>query len=808
MRKYLAFFIILFSSCLTAQHRLEGQVLSTVDKTIVPFASLFIEATNQSTQTDSTGYYAFPDIKPNVYVIQVNSIGFEPKSLRVEVIRDQQKNIYLNPISVQLDEAKVTEERSAYSQVLNLKKIEGTAIYASKKSELIIMSDLTANLSNNNARQAFARVPGVNVWESDAAGLQLGIGARGLSPDRTSNFNMRQNGYDIAADALGYPESYYAPPMQALEQIEIVRGAASLQYGTQFGGMVNLKMKSGPKDKRFSLGSVNTYNSVGYLNSYTDIGGQIGKLNYYAFVNGRTGSGYRPNTDFSTLSLFTGLEYQFTEKLKAKLELTHMRYLAQQAGGLTDVQFEIDPYQSLRERNWFAVNWNLYALTLDYDFSPNTTLNTRIFGLLGSRKALGFLQSPVRQDAEPFANRDLLLDNYANIGNETRLLHRYKLKSLPAALLVGMRYYQGNTEKQQGFGSTGTTANFNLVREDRKLLSDYRFPSRNLAFFAENVFYLSERISITPGLRYENISTRAQGFYDSSVRIPLTGEIVLDSTTAEDRLRQRNLLLAGIGISYQIRSKLELYANASQNYRAITFNNLRVVSPAYAIDENLQDERGFNADLGIRGSLLPWLGIDAGLFLLSYEDRIGSILSRVQDNQGNTRVVRFISNIADARIMGLETYADIDISKMLKSKSNWQFSWFNNLALTYAYYLNSQENGVNSNTVENVPLVNVKSGVRADRGKFGSTLQFTYLSQQFSDASNAMRSADGLVGVIPAFWVLDIALRYKYKWLELEGGANNITNNTYFTRRAVGYPGPGIIPATPFNFYAGLGVRF
>ena len=100
----------------------------------------------------------------------------------------------------------------------------------------------------------------LNVWESDGAGIQLGIGARGLSPNRTSNFNTRQNGYDISADALGYPESYYTPLADGLEKIEIIRGAAALQFGTQFGGVINFIMKSpyASEEKPIRLLSKNT----------------------------------------------------------------------------------------------------------------------------------------------------------------------------------------------------------------------------------------------------------------------------------------------------------------------------------------------------------------------------------------------------------------------------------------------------------------------------------------------------------------------------------------------------------------------
>ena len=157
-----------------------------------------------------------------------------------------------------MEEIDVKAKRKTYSGIGRLRSVDGFGIYEAKKNELIVLDDFAANKANNNARQIFAKVPGLNIWESDCAGLQLDIAARGLGPSRTANFNTRQNGYDMSADALGYPESYYTPPMQAVERIEIVRGAASLQYGTQFGGMLNFKLKEAPKDKKIELNSEQT----------------------------------------------------------------------------------------------------------------------------------------------------------------------------------------------------------------------------------------------------------------------------------------------------------------------------------------------------------------------------------------------------------------------------------------------------------------------------------------------------------------------------------------------------------------------
>ena len=46
------------------------------------------------------------------------------------------------------------------------------------------------NKSNNNARQIYSKVSSINIWESDYFGLQLDIGGRGLSPNRSSNFKV------------------------------------------------------------------------------------------------------------------------------------------------------------------------------------------------------------------------------------------------------------------------------------------------------------------------------------------------------------------------------------------------------------------------------------------------------------------------------------------------------------------------------------------------------------------------------------------------------------------------------------------
>ena len=701
-----------------------------------------------------------------------------------------------------LEEVIISDQEKNQASLANLRAVEGTAIYAGKKNEVIVIENVVANLATNNSRQVYAKVAGLNIWESDGAGIQLGIGGRGLSPNRTANFNVRQNGYDISADALGYPESYYTPPTEALKRIEIVRGAASLQYGTQFGGLLNFIMKEGPKDKPIELTLRQTVGSFGLSNSFTSIGGTRGILNYYAFYQYKRGNGWRPNSGFDVHTAYSKLNFQFNEALKLGLEYTAMQYKAQQPGGLTDAFFVQDPRQSIRERNWFRVKWNLAALTLDYKVSPRTKINVRNFGLFAQRDALGFLGRISRVD--PLEERNLIHGKFQNIGNETRLIHRYELGANPSNFLMGFRVYRGHTTSLQGFASDGADADFEFLNPGNPENVSYANPSLNLSVFTENIFRISSKFSITPGFRYEYIKTASDGYYWER-SYDLAGNLLIETQIPEIRDRARSVFLAGLGLSYKQADKWEAYANFSQNYRAITFSDLRVVNPNFVIDENLMDERGFNADIGIRGKWKAFLQYDISAFFLKYNDKIGSVF---QVDSTLFSLYRYRTNVSDARNIGIEAFIEADLVRLLSnSNKDLSISIFSNIALIDARYISFLEAAIDQNKVELVPTWNLKTGLSIRYKDFKANLQHTYVSDQFTEATNAVLTASAVDGLIPAYQVMDLSLSYQYKWLTVEGGNNNVLNAAYFTRRAVSYPGPGIIPADGRSFYIGLQVK-
>ena len=323
----------------------------------------------------------------------------------------------------------------------------GTKLYNTLQSGVI-----NNNLSTNNARQIYNQVSGLNIYQNDDAGLQLNIGGRGLDPNRTSNFNTKQNGYDISADVLGYPESYYTPPAEALEKIEIIRGAASLQYGTQFGGLINFVTKR-PFEKEDNTYVIRgTTGSNGLLSNFSSLNGSHRGIRYYTFFNYKKGDGFRTNSNFESKNGYINLIKDIKKNLSISFEFTFLEYLAKQAGGLNDKMFIEDPLQSNRNRNWFKVNWLLYNIKLRYEPSKRTLHTLNLFALDAERYALGYRSNRVAQE-DPMQERDLIHGDFNNFGAEYKILLKEKIKSIRTASLLGFKLYKSNNKSQQGAGS-------------------------------------------------------------------------------------------------------------------------------------------------------------------------------------------------------------------------------------------------------------------------------------------------------------------------------------------------------------------
>jgi len=726
----------------------------------------------------------------------------------------EKKNIFhddsLHPIHKYLPDITVVG-RNSKSDYQQLPEVVGTSVYAGKKNALIVLDNVQGNVVMNNMRQVLAKVPGIHVWESDPSGIQIGIAARGLSPNRSWEFNIRQNGYDIAADPFGYPEAYYNPQLQAVQRIEIVRGQGSLQYGPQFGGLVNYILRNGSEIKKTQVPltiGVETQQTVGsnaLFNSFNAIGGRSKKIHFYSFFDHRNGDGWRANSRFFTNAGFGTVTYAVTQKFSITAELMHSHIRSQQAGGLSDVQAEATPRQSFRSRNWFDITWTTPALIANYTVSPHTKWNTKLFATIGDRNSVGFLQPLTVRDSINAATLDynhrvLTEDRYRNYGLESRIITEYKTGSTNSTFSGGIRLYAGTTSRlADGKGTTGTDYEMTVLGNYPR---DIVFESRNAAVFAENIFRLGEKLLIIPGLRYEWLEGKASG------RNGYTAggtEILLQSIT-----RSRSFVMAGIGAEYHLTERTEFYGNISQAYRPIQFANLQAPPTTDLVDPDLEDAKGYNIDLGYRGKVKDWLQFDVSGFYLQYNNRIGTV------TVAGTPSYRLITNVGNSSSRGVESYIEFNAVRAIATpRSTWykkaDLILFSSYGYTHARYSGDHKDAATrGKKVENAPEHIFRGGLTGGYKGVLLTMQWSRVSETYSDANNTVApSANGNTGLIPSYSVTDLTTTIQLtKSLNAKAGISNLFDKKYFTRRAAGYPGPGALPADGRNFFISIGAKF
>lgn len=677
----------------------------------------------------------------------------------------------------------------------------GTLILAGKRTEVITPGALDADLALNHGRQVFAKVPGITVWENDGSGVQLGIAARGLSPNRSWEFNLRQDGHDISADAFGYPEAYYTPPMEAVERIEVVRGAASLAFGPQFGGLVNFVLKRGAPDRPLAGELRQTLGSYGLTDTYAALGGTQGRWQHYTFLHHRQAEGWRAHSRYRTTTAHTSVRFSVSPRLRIGLAYTRADVVQQQSGGLTDAQLRTDPRWSDRARNWLLLPWNVAALTAEWRPDARTVMEVKLFGTLAERNSVGFtrgINSPdtVDRATGTYAPRQVDRDRYANAGLEVRLRRGFTFLRHQAQLSAGLRLHSAENQRRQlGTGTTGTDADLTVSGDFGRALT---LTTGNAAAHAEALLPVSERVAVVPGVRVEHIASRVDG------RISATSAV--DSGN-----RSRQVLLLGIGMQVRASATTQAYANVSQAYRPVLYGDLTPAATTDVIDPDLKDTRGINADLGFRGTFREVVSFDVGAFLLHINDRVGTV---VRDG------VNVRTNLGASRSQGVEAFAEVDLVGLCRGSGRTARTSLS-VALAYGYvdarYVRWDDPSVDAdpardvrgNRVEYAPRHTFRPGITLRHRAFTLAAKGSVVDAVYTDATNTEApNASATAGRIPSYTVVDASASWSATpRIMVSAGVNNLLDAVYATRRSGGYPGPGLLPGMGRCYFITLAAR-
>lgn len=679
-----------------------------------------------------------------------------------------------------------------------LPDVHETYIIGGRKSVVLPVTDLPANLAEKTGRQIFAKIPGAFIYDMDGSGNQVNFATRGLDAHRSWEYNIRQNGVMINSDIYGYPASHYSMPMEAVRNIEIVQGTAALQYGAEFGGMINYVTKDADTTRPVSFESINTVGSYGLFSSYNALGGKVGKLKYYTYYQRRVSDGYRENADSDASAQFASLQYDFSSRLNLKFEIGRSEYLYRIPGPLTDSMFYADPRQSTRTRNYFNPDIYVPSLTLNWQVNPATTVQWIVSGVFGSRSSVEFEGFATKADViDPvtlqYAPRVVNIDNFNSRTSELRLLHHYSLGKMRSIVSAGIRYFNNDMHRrQQGQGTTGSDYDLTITGDFGR---DMYYKSQSIAVSVENMLYVTPKWSISPGFRYELGDTDMTGYIS-----------YLDPTEVPNHI-EHNIPAFGINSKYVLGKSTSIYGGISQAYRPVLFKDIVPGSTLERANKDLEDAYGYNAELGIAGRSSSWLKYELTFFRIDYKNKLGNT---IQEEDGTEYIYK--TNIGNSETNGIELFAE---AVPIQTRGLY-LSFYTSTSLMKAVYTdaaiasNGENVNISGNEVESVPRWISRNGLNVGYKSLRGTLQYSYVAESFSDPTNVVEpTANGARGIVPSYGLLDLNFSFRFAdHFMLRAGINNLLDKQYFTKRPLFYPGPGVWSSDGRSVVVSLGVKF
>lgn len=736
---------------------------------------------------------------------------------------------------VQMAESEQVVVRGFYIDVPEypaLPEVEGTRINSGKKTSFVRPEEFPT-IVNNNYREALATTPGLIVSEEPSSPI-INIGYRGLDSQRAETMQVLKDGISIKNEQFGFPETHYTPILDAVERIEFIRAGAALQFGCQPGGALNFVMKMPSRDGAFHFLTKNAVGTDELFTSFTSIDGTIGRIGYYAYYDHREREGFRFNSDYDLDNGSVRLVFDPTSADRFILTLDAYEEEHGEPGGLRrsgdpdgdpprSVFYDDDRNATTRLFDRFRLE--RYYATLEYQhlFSEQTQLDIKAFGGYLSRyskrqRGGGVGQAPVLDPpaGSTSATNSIQLREAWNEGVDVRLRHDYALAGDTSTFAGGMYFYHAVQDRDDQRGQTPDA-------ESGMLRNLNTGEVTNFSIFAENRFHFG-RFSIVPGMRLE--------FFDQSLDEDVNFAKATASPTPvplESRSDSSFVPLFSLGLSYVLVEgqqsvtstaqdakdpkhmttttamvagglpRLELYGTFAQAYRPITYGELVPTAANGVVNGDLEEGNSLQFELGLRGKPLPYLSFDVGGFYFTFDDQIGEVpfVGPSPDN------ITFVTtqNVGDARHMGFEAAAELDVLAMCNGGMESPYGHFNlyaNVTLLDAEFTAGPNEG---NMPAYAPdyLFKVGGIYRwKDRVKVG--LIGTIVDDHFANAANSYQF------FVPAYNVWDLTAEVNF-WdgrVGVFAGINNLFDEDFWGE----VRDEGILPAYERNYYAGIKIRF
>ncbi len=654
-----------------------------------------------------------------------------------------------------------------------LPAVEGTKIYAGKRTSVIEMKALPQIISNNY-RQAFALTPGLLVSEESTPLVSLGY--RGIGgPDRAQFMQMLQDGIPISADPIGYPEAYWTPQLESVQRIEFLRGGAGLMYGPQPAGALNYTTLMPRTDRAFGFQQNFLMGTDDLLSSYTAVDGTVGKLGYSAYFAHRSADGFRQgNSDYETNGGRVKLVYQQDQDTRWIVGLDAFEQENGEPGGLSVAGFQNDRTQTTRFNDRFKLSRYAASVELQHKLSTDTELSVKTWAAYYDRwsRRQNLAAGQNAFGATPGgATAAIEHQEFYNWGIEPRIRHDYELWGGQHTITGGMHFFMSHSPRQDKTALSPAENNGPVLRDAQR---DVIYGS----FFVENKFTFG-RFTLTPGFRME--------FVNQDVTLQNFGGPVMAETN-NSKLDMQPLF--GLGLSYDLGNESAIYANVSQSYRPTTFGQ-SLIPVAGGTANDAAPGLGWHYELGARGTPRSWITYDTAFFLVDLDNKFGTTGTQL------TSVGRSINYGWDGAIQFDAVGAFDSAFGTHHVNRLGSLNVYANASILEARLTGGANNG---GTPQFAPPYMIRTGLIYSRK---SGLKVSFLGTLLARHS-ASDTADSRFD-IPAYTTWDLTAEVPLtKQLTLLAGLNNVFDKSYFARVSAN----GIDPAYGRNFYIGGSVKF
>lgn len=608
----------------------------------------------RETVTDASGAFSFANLAKGNYQISTSAKSFGSTNKGVQLADTSEVNLTLQP-------AQIAEQVSVVSNYLagtpeSLSEIPGSI-------ERITPQQLE-NARVFNFSEALRKISGVNVRDEEGFGLRPNIGIRGTNPTRSTKVLLLEDGLPLTYAPYGDNASYYHPPIERYESIEVLKGSGQIAYGPQtVAGVVNYITPNPPEKQTFSFKAEGGNQS--FFNGAVGYGNTFGKLGVIANFNHKQGDGSRENTNFKLYDFSSKATYSLNDRNALTAKFTFFREDSNIAyTGATEAEYAANPRGNVFKNDFFYGRRYGFSLQHALVITSNVNLTTNFYSNYFSRdwwrqssnsserpNRLGFNQNnqPIpggdpdcrgMQDLNTTCGNRGNLRDYLTVGIEPRLNANFNLGAVRNELNIGFRVHREDQDRVAKFGNLPNSRDGNPIEEnERKALAfsgfiQHRFIWRDFAF--------------TPGVRVEKIKYERSNFLFNN-RAGVTGKA--DVTE----------VIPGFGVAYSGIKNTTIFAGVHRGFAPPRVED--VVTDAGGLVD-LDSELSWNYEVGVRTRPFRGVEFSSAFFRNDYENQIvaASLASGVAFTNGGATLQQ-----------GFEFGGQIDSGTILRSPHNFYF---------------------------------------------------------------------------------------------------------------------------------------